>query len=111
MTQPHRCPVCGGNGLGYSDPKITAAAPRPCHACGGCGYVWSPEKVIIKERAPLILEDPEKDSLYAENKELREILNKSFYENHGTVQYYECLTGAARSELDSKILKYLEATQ
>ena len=46
--QPHRCPVCGGNGLvpnGYYDQtsgqwSTTATTPKTCRSCEGTGVVW-----------------------------------------------------------------------
>jgi len=50
-TQPHRCPVCGGNGLVangfYSSTSgrwsTTDATPETCRTCMGTGMVWSPQ--------------------------------------------------------------------
>lgn len=41
MNQPHRCPICQGNG---ELPTNTTVAHKPCHACNGRGIVWEPEQ-------------------------------------------------------------------
>ena len=48
IRQPHRCPVCGGNGLvpsGFYDQVSgewwsSDASPETCRTCNGTGIVW-----------------------------------------------------------------------
>ena len=51
MSQPHKCPVCEGQGTVSRPPHVagdvhewtdTSAGPWTCHACDGKGVVWEP---------------------------------------------------------------------
>ena len=49
LSTPHRCPICGGNGLvdnGFYNQtsgswSSTGTIPETCRTCNGEGIVWS----------------------------------------------------------------------
>lgn len=41
MSQPHKCPVCEGEGTRHRRGYCNTA--EKCHACNGTGIVWEPE--------------------------------------------------------------------
>lgn len=51
---PHRCPICGGNGLVdcgfYSQTSgkwsTSSTTPETCRSCGGSGIVWEVTETI-----------------------------------------------------------------
>ncbi len=51
MPEPHRCPICCGEGtiakpnpLGHTVPRFPL--PDTCHACAGKGFVWEPDYLV-----------------------------------------------------------------
>ena len=49
MSEPHKCPVCGGQGTVSKPPYIAGdqptwtafdSPPYPCLACNGTGVIW-----------------------------------------------------------------------
>lgn len=39
MTQPEKCPICGGSGKSPYTGETTSATPTACHGCYGRGWV------------------------------------------------------------------------
>ena len=59
MKTPHRCPICGGNGLvpnGFYTQVAgtwdnTSTAPEQCRSCDGTGVIWEKVEELIMGRS------------------------------------------------------------
>lgn len=43
MSEPHKCPVCNGEGKVYDPDATSTGLTKTCHACSGTGIVWEPK--------------------------------------------------------------------